>query len=223
MSQMRASHLSVILGLILGGLAVSADGQSAPTAADDRARCKAGDLPSCVRSEEARCDAGDAHACVELSRRYYGGVAVGRDQERGKQFFERAFRLSDSACTAGELNRCAVVGMAYGTGFGAPLDAARAKAILERACAGGSAVSCADLGMAYLVGRIGIQRDSVRALQLLEPACASGNANACFQLAYNYEFGRAVAKDPVRAAALYQQACDADAEDAMAKIGRAHV
>src|SRR5687767_15062518 len=109
---MRASLFSLMLGVVLGGFAVSAHGQStAATASDDRGRCKAGDLPSCVRSEEARCEAGEAQACVELSRRFYGGVAVGRDQERGKQFFERAFRLSDSACTAGELNRCAVVGM----------------------------------------------------------------------------------------------------------------
>ena len=74
---MRSNLSSVTLGLLLVCFAVTAQGQStAPAADDDRARCRAGDLPSCVRSEEARCEAGEARACVELSRRYYGGERV---------------------------------------------------------------------------------------------------------------------------------------------------
>ena len=134
MSTVRG-HFPGLLALLLGALAFSAHAQSTtPVASDDQARCKTGDLASCVRSETARCDGGEAKACATLSGRYWGGVAVSRDTTRGRQFYERAFHLADSSCTAGDLGGCALAGLAYGTGRAAPLDLNRAKTLEERAC-----------------------------------------------------------------------------------------
>jgi TPR repeat protein len=207
-----------VLALLLGALALSARAQSTtPIASDDLALCKTGDLGSCVRSETTRCDAGEAKACVDLSGRYFGGVAVPRDTTRGRQLDERAFHLADSTCTTGDLSGCALAGIAYGTGRGARQDVGHAKTLEERACAGGNADGCFNLGTAYLLGLIGIVRDSIRAAQLLEQTCKGGHSNACFQLGWNYEVGRTVARDYKRAADFYQQACDAarDANDMM--------
>ena len=217
MSTVRG-HFPGMLALLLGALALSARAQSTtPIASDDQARCKTGDLASCVRSETTRCDAGEAKACVDLSVRYFGGVAVSRDQKRGEQLWARAFHLADSTCTTGDLGGCALAGKAYGTGRGAPQDLARAKTLEERACAGGNADGCFNIGFASLFGMIGIERDTIRAAQLLEATCAGGHSNACFQLGWNYEFGRTVPRDYKRAAVFYQQACDAarDANDMM--------
>ena len=89
MSTVRG-HFPGLLALLLSGLALSARAQSTtPLASDDQARCKTGDLGSCVRSEAARCDAGEAKSCVDLSDRYFGGVAVSRGQRRDNRWPHR--------------------------------------------------------------------------------------------------------------------------------------
>jgi len=212
--------LLILLAAAIGSSALTAQ-STTPIPGDDQARCKTGDLASCVRSETTRCDAGEATACVDLSHRYFGGVAVSRDQKRGEQLYARAFHLADSTCTAGELSGCAIVGLAYATGRGVRQDLDRAKALEERACAGGNDDGCFDLGYFSLLGLFGFARDSIRAAQLLEATCKRGHANACFQLGWNYEFGRTVAPDRQRAAVFYQQACDAarDTNDVMGLMG----
>jgi TPR repeat protein len=215
---MRA--LLIFLAATIGTSAVTAQ-PTTPVAGDDQARCKTGDLGSCVRSETTRCDAAEAKACVDLSGRYFGGVAVSRDTTRGRQLYERAFHLADSTCAAGDLSGCAIAGLAYGFGPVASQDLDRAKTLEERACAGGNADGCFIVGYSSLLGMMGIARDSVRAAQLLEATCAGGHPNACFQLGWNYEFGRTVPRDYKRAAVFYQQACDAarDSNDMMGLMG----
>ena len=119
--------------MLLIALAFSAHAQSTTSpVTDDQARCKTGDIGSCVRIETAHCDAGEAKACVDLSSRYFGGVAVSPDQKRGEQLYERAIHLADSTCTTGDLSGCAIAGIGYGTGRGAPKDLDRAKILEER-------------------------------------------------------------------------------------------
>jgi TPR repeat protein len=155
---MRA--LLIFLAATIGTGALTAQ-PTTPVAGDDQARCKAGDLGSCVRSETTRCDAGDAKACVDLSGRYFGGVAVSRDTTRGRQLYERAFHLADSTCAVGDLSGCAIAGLSYGFGPVASRDLGRAKTLEERACAGGNADGCFILGYSSLLGMMGIARDSV--------------------------------------------------------------
>ena len=115
---MRA--LLILLAASIGTSALTAQ-STTRIANDDQARCETGDLGSCVRSETARCDAGEANACVALSVRYFGSIAVSRDQKRGEQLWALAVHLADSTCTTGDLGGCALAGKAYGTGRGAAL------------------------------------------------------------------------------------------------------
>jgi len=202
--------LAALIALLLHGAgAVGAQPPvSASTADDDRGRCASGETDACVRVETVGCDTGDAKACRSLTKRYINSIGVPLDRTRAGQLMTRTFRLADSACTAGDLGGCAIAGLAYGLGQGAPLDVVRARRLEERACAGGDADGCYTVGYASLAGMLGFERDTVRAVTLLESTCAGGHAFACFQLGWNYEFGRTVTRDYARAAVFYNQACE---------------
>ena len=57
-------------------------------------------------------------------------------------------------------------------------DAARAASFLERACEGGDAEGCYDLGVAYEKGT-GVKADRRRAAELSKKACQLGFERAC--------------------------------------------
>src|SRR5688572_4523770 len=200
---------ALIALLLLGTGAVGAQSPvSASAAGDDSSRCGSGEIDGCIRVETARCDAGQAKACRALTGRHMNSIGVPRDWMRAGEMMTRTFRLADSACTTGDLGGCAIAGLAYGLGQGAPLDVVRARSLEERACAGGDADGCYAVGYASLVGMLGFARDTVRAARLLESTCAGGHSAACFQLGWNYEYGRTVARDHARAAVFYHQGCE---------------
>lgn len=209
MSTARGILPALITLLLLGTGAVGAQSATLASAAvDDRARCASGEIDACVRVETAGCDTGVSKACYSLAWRYFNSVGVPLDRMRADQMMTRAFRLADSACTAGDLGGCAMAGLALGTGQGAPPDAVRAHSLEERTCAGGDAEGCYAVGYASLLGMLGFERDTVRAASLLESTCAGGHSGACFTLGMNYEDGRTVARDYARAAVFYYQACE---------------
>jgi len=80
-------------------------------------------------------------------------------------------------------------------------------AALTKACDGGNAVSCRNLGVVYQSGR-GAARDVVHAATLYQRACDRNDLEACSRLANLYETGLGVPKDLVHAAALHQSTCD---------------
>ena len=209
MSTARGILPALITLLLIGTDTVGAQAAALASAAgDDRARCASGEIDACVRVETAGCDTGDAKACRSLAGRYFNSVGVPLERMRAGRMMTRAFRLADSACTAGDLGGCAIAGLAYGTGQGAPPDVVRGRGLVERACAGGDAEGCYAVGYASLVGTLGFERDTVRAARLLESTCAGGHSSACFQLGWNYEYGRTVTLDHVQAAVFYYQACE---------------
>jgi TPR repeat protein len=202
--------LPALITLLLYGTGVVGAQSPAPASAvgDDRGRCASGEIDACVRVETVGCDAGEAKACRSLAGRFINSIGVPLDRVRAGQLMTRTFRLADSACTAGDLGGCAIAGVGYGSGQGAPLDVVRAHVLEERACAGGDAEGCYAVGFASLVGMLGFERDTVRAVTLLESTCAGGHSAACFSLGLNYEDGRTVARDHARAALFFHQACD---------------
>ena len=140
---------TLIALFLLGTCAIGAQSPaSAPVAGEDRGRCTSGDIDACVRVDMTGCDAGNAKACRSLIGRYVNSVGVPLDRARAGELMTRAFRLADSACTAGDLGGCSIAGEAYGFGQGAPLDVARAHMLEERACAGGNADGCFAVGFA---------------------------------------------------------------------------
>jgi TPR repeat protein len=67
-----------------------------------------------------------------------------------------------------------------GTGVGA--DASKAASFLDRACRGGDAEGCNDLGVAYEKGT-GVTPDRRRAAELFRKACQLGFQQACVRKA----------------------------------------
>jgi TPR repeat protein len=92
--------------------------------------------------------AGDAKACRTLTQRYLSSIPVPLDRVSAGQPMTRTFRLADSACAAGDPGGCAMAGVAYGLGQGAPPDVARGRGLEERACAGGDPERCYIVGYA---------------------------------------------------------------------------
>ncbi len=81
--------------------------------------------------------------------------------------------------------------------------------LLDKACSGGSAESCKDLGNLYHDGN-GVGKDTSRAAGLYTKACNAGYALGCTNLGVMYHNGDGVNQDDTRAAALYSKACNAD-------------
>jgi serine/threonine-protein kinase len=83
-----------------------------------------------------------------------------------------------------------------------------ASPLLDKACTGGSAEACKDLGNLYHDGNT-VPKDSSRAAALYTKACNAHIGVSCTNLGAMYHNGDGVAQNDVRAADLYSQGCDA--------------
>jgi TPR repeat protein len=139
-----------------------------------------------------------------------------------------------SACAAGSATACRAFGARTALGQGLPRDDAKARELLERACALHDALACVDaskvrhdetlegwarrcregVGEACLeagnVVRFGADAAShspVEGARFYERGCKLGVANACMRLAFHAGTGLAMPKDDARMVALYEKAC----------------
>jgi len=80
--------------------------------------------------------------------------------------------------------------------------------LLDKACTGGSAEACKDLGNLYHEGNT-VPKDSSRAAALYTKACSGHIAVGCTNLGVMYHNGDGVAQDDTKAANLYSQGCNA--------------
>lgn len=88
-------------------------------------------------------------------------------------------------------------------------DMARAIVLYQKACDGGAADACNDLGALYEDGSGGLTQDLALAVALFRKACDGGSADGCSNLGFRYgSGGGGLPTDPARAVALYEQACD---------------
>lgn len=83
--------------------------------------------PSPTPSRDEACASGSADRCVEAAK-------AGNDAER--------VRLYALACDRGTAEMCAHLAMLHMNGIGTPVDEAKAKRLLQRACDGGDRDSC---------------------------------------------------------------------------------
>lgn len=77
-----------------------------------------------------------------------------------------------------------------------------------RACEGGSALDCNNLGRTYEDGAPGLEISETQAAVYYRMACDGGFESACTELGILYEEGDGIAKDLREAAKLYRKACD---------------
>jgi TPR repeat protein len=106
------------------------------------------------------------------------------------------FDLLANSCRTGEMRACHNLGVELGG-----LDAIK---VFRRACDGGLPESCAELAKLRQKAAATAGSDHP-----LAEACNSGDMNACYNFADALAHGRGVASDPMRAAKLYQLACNA--------------
>ena len=140
-----------------------------------------------VELYEIACDSGDAPACGMLGFLYNAGDGVGQDQVRAAEFYQQG-------CDGGDAGACGVLGMKYAGGVGVTEDPWRAMELLQQGCDGGDAPACGMLG-----GFVELYRNSCE---------VGGLAPTCTILGDWYNSGNGVPLDRVRAAQLYQRACD---------------
>jgi TPR repeat protein len=77
----------------------------------------------------------------------------------------------------------------------------------KRACEGGEAAGCNNLGLKYDNGE-GTKQDYFQAVKYYKRACAGGNAIGCNNLGLMYETGQGVRQSNSKAKELYGKACD---------------
>ncbi len=114
------------------------------------------------------CDGGHGGGCLDLGGMYRDGRGVPRDA--GK-----ALELQRRACEAGAPMGCALVEQAQ-----AAADRARPGALAAhlKACAGGVARACSEVGRAY-AGGDGVARNPDEAQRFFDRACDLGDGVAC--------------------------------------------
>jgi TPR repeat protein len=81
----------------------------------------------------------------------------------------------------------------------------------QRACEGGAAADCYELGRMYYEGRGAVSKeDKTLAAQSWRQACQGGHGQGCFKLGKMLSDGDGVARDNAAAVRLYQKACAAE-------------
>jgi hypothetical protein len=164
------------------------------------------------------CDGGDAKRCGDLGYLYAYDPIV-------HSGIPKVLQLYQKACDGGDGASCYALGNIYKDGAGGALphivqgvtqDDAKAMALykkalllLLKACDGGDAGSCGDLGEMYS-GGVGVSTDVAKVVQLWKKACDGGVTAQCLHLGDFYFYGAPgiLPKDEAKAVALYQKACD---------------
>ncbi|HZQ41429.1 MAG TPA: tetratricopeptide repeat protein, partial [Rhizomicrobium sp.] len=117
----------------------------------------------------------------------------------GLQDKPAAVEWLNKAATAGNIPARNLLGLAYMTGHGVPLDDNKAFALFSQTAAAGNAVGEMELGYLYTAGR-GVPQDKYQGLQWTVKAAEQGNATALGNIANAYMHGEILEKDTDRAA-----------------------
>ena len=145
------------------------------------------------------CDVFPADACTHVAR-------LTKDEEQQLQYLAQA-------CLGGVDEEC--MGTAFNLHQVKPEQAAR---LWAKACAGGDAIGCYNLGQMYRQA-IGVEQDEARAASLYRQACDGGDADGCANLGFMYANARGVERDDARAVSLYRQGCDGGNAGGCTRLG----
>jgi hypothetical protein len=123
-------------------------------------------------------------------------------------------------CDAGDALDCQELGKAYESGDGVERDPPKALSLFTRACEAKSGWACAMAGSLVASGSGGAAADSAAAARWFERGCAAGHGWSCNRLGELTRGGDGVPRDPKRALALFEKACQQKDEKGCAN-GRA--
>lgn len=190
-----------------------------------------------VKLFQRACDGGHNQACVDLADMYdHGrGVPLG-DSLKAALLYQRATLGFQRDCDGGAMTACSDLAGIYAAGLGVAQSDTLAAEFFQRACAGGEKGACMRLARLYSYGSCGVPMDAARGVQIFQRACEGGDMQGCAGLADLYSAGMmppglegcrctvpedstmceggaraneaCAMRNEVRAAELYQQACD---------------
>ena len=156
---------------------------------------------------------GNTEAAVNLAIEYFNGnlggapVDIGRDLDMLEQ--------SGAVMTNGRI--CYVLGYAYDTGRGRPMDKTEARQFYEKGAALGEPLAWENLARMQLAGEGG-PADHAAAAVWLQKAADAQDGMSCLYLARMYHTGDGVPRDEQKAKALLQKAADLGVEPARALL-----
>jgi TPR repeat protein len=90
---------------------------------------------------------------------------------------------------------------------GVNIDKDKALAMHQKACDGGAAAACYDVGIMYSNGW-GVAKDEARGTRSYQKACEGGDPAGCYGFGQSLRQGKGVAKDEARALLAYKKSCD---------------
>jgi TPR repeat protein len=106
-----------------------------------------------------------------------------------------------------EMNEYNFLGSKYYFGDGVKQDKQKAKQLYTKACDGGDANGCYNLGVMSDNGD-GATQDKQKAKELYTKSCDAGNMGGCVNLGLMYTTGDGIRQDKQKAKKLFAKACD---------------
>ncbi len=159
-------------------------------------------------------DAGDIDCKVEVGNLFLGGLGVEKNEKKGFQHIEEAYRMG---------NKRAIwrLGNCYLDGQGTPKDLSKAFALFKEGAS--TSKECKlRLGQMYLKG-VGTEKDEQKGLALIEEVASTGDApSAKAYLGKVYANGWGVRVDNAKAVGLFEQSALEGNTEGMFELGKAY-
>jgi TPR repeat protein len=158
---------------------------------------------------EKACEFGNPEGCANLAIEYFRTNLAGVQVDIGRALAT----LEQSGAVTNNGRICNLVGFAYDTGRGRPLDKVKARQFYQEGAALGELAAWKNLARMQLAGEGGPPDHAAAALWLQKAADAQ-DGPSCLYLARMYHTGDGVRQDEQRAVALLKKARDLGMEPA---------
>jgi TPR repeat protein len=158
------------------------------------------------------CELGNSAGCANAAIQFlFHGTAKSLD-EAGQvlDYLENAAAHGTNAVA------CYLMGFAFDSGRGRPVDRSKAVELYAKGCDLGNIDACKALARMRLSGETVATADQV--VRALEKACGASDAEACMYLALVYHNGDGVPRDEAQALSLLKKACELGAGQACAML-----
>jgi TPR repeat protein len=159
--------------------------------------------------EGSACEGANLLGCVNLARAFRDGIGGTADPAQAADLFgavcDNAIDNAVPAATQ-QVKACALLGGMHLAATAPDSNAARGRALSERACDDGDDFACFNAATAHATG-LGGPVDEDRASTYFDAGCTAGDAESCYELSRRLEEGRGIARDATRASSVRSLAC----------------
>lgn len=168
------------------------------------------DRPKYFALLETACAGDEGRACYNLGKEELSDDEEGIAPASAEQL-ARGMALYERACDLGFAQACTNFALHAGSSEAARQDPEALIARFDRACTLGDGSACFALAALFDSHESKPLRDDpVRANEALLRGCNQLDRDSCSNLGFHYEYGFGVEPDSLKAAVLYELACDDD-------------